>query len=220
MTYILIAEDGHEYGPYTISQLGTLADESRLHARSRLRDEHGMAVIAQELLDLWPETSRTFEKVPDARSSNGNSRKYELEKLHVSESDLRALILCRQLLILTIGTWMCAWMLILFAVVNRDVRFPNQYSELEWIGRSFHLISALIFEACLRKLPYGDRIKGVGKQPNKSLGILYCMVGPASPILIYDLYKRLNCFLKVLDFPDITSSKVVEHIKNRINLHE
>jgi len=218
MTYILIADDGQEYGPYTIDQLGTLVEESRLHSMSYLRDEDGLAVTAHSLLGYWAESINARQLVSKSESSHVSSHDFDLEQSVASEEDLRALLHCRRLLGWTLGVWMCGWALILYVVVSRDVRIPSHLSEVEWIGRSFHLISALLYENCNKSLPYNARIKGVGKQPDKSLGILFFIFGPFSPILIRDLYKRLNCFMKVLVFPEITSRRVVEHIENRIAL--
>jgi len=51
--YILLADDGEEYGPYTVIELTEFASQNRLVPSSRLRREDGVMATAGVILDCW-----------------------------------------------------------------------------------------------------------------------------------------------------------------------
>lgn len=63
MTYTLIADDGTEYGPYTVQVLESFALERRVVQLSRLRREDGVIMTAGTVLKYWQ------QNVPSQRHS-------------------------------------------------------------------------------------------------------------------------------------------------------
>ena len=217
MKYILIAGDGNEYGPYSISELQCLYEESRLELNSRLRGDDGKIVVAGKVISG---VAKPLDIEPDSTTAGCTHNVIQQETIQSSsmqEEDFRGLLRCRTQLGWILGFWFCGWALVLQATVNRSMSNTSSDTALDWTGRASILVSALLYEQCIKRLPYSARISGIGKPPSKSLGILYMVIGPFSPILIYDLYKRLNQFMAALNLPGVSSPKVVELLEQRIS---
>lgn len=53
MKYILLTEDGTEYGPYSVTELADFVAENRIIPTSQLRREDGILTTASMVLDNW-----------------------------------------------------------------------------------------------------------------------------------------------------------------------
>ena len=87
MKYILIAADGNEYGPYSIRELQSLYEESRLALNSRLRGEDGKIVVAGKVISRVAEPIDVAPDTTTAGCTHNVSQQETIQSSSMQEED-------------------------------------------------------------------------------------------------------------------------------------